>query len=89
MHKIGITNSHGLLQGNITKLEWLHAVQLEDKQVTMIRDILQENIKDSQTAQHFENDQLKKGVYTAYWKITEQPWLVPCSVMANLWIMLR
>lgn len=49
-------------QIDITETDWLLAVQLQDDQLTAIRNILLENVKNSETKQYFEKYDIRKGM---------------------------
>jgi hypothetical protein len=65
---------------DISEVEWVHAVQLEDAQVTMIRDVLENYDKNKETQEYFGNYKLKRGIVYRKLENSRTAWLVPRRV---------
>lgn len=69
-----------ILQIDITEADWLLAVQLQDDQISTVRNILFENVKTSETKQYFQNYELRKGMVFRKLEDGRSVWLVPRNV---------
>nr|CAI5852511.1 unnamed protein product [Callosobruchus analis] len=73
-----------LSQRDLSEGEWLLAVQLQDEQVRLIREILQERLVTASTKQYFDNYSLQGGIVFKKLHSGRKVWLVPRRVRRRI-----